>query len=594
MQLEVSTVSRHSEEWWSAPGAIDIVTSEDIRRSGVSSLPDALRLVTGVHVSRPVARNWGVGIRGFTVVGGSKVNVQLDGRTLFTPFFSGVFWDAQDTMLQDIDRIEVVRGPVGAVWGAHAVNGFIQILTKPAWETQGVLASAAIGTDSSFFANVRFGGHTSRDTFYRVYAQYRTLDPVYLRGERADAASDFLQSGFRVDTRIDQDTTLIWQGDLYSNKDLIRDGKRDEIAGANLNARWRRLLSLDSELEFSTYYDFTDRRFASGLRELRSTVQLNGRLRLLHGRHQFQIGTDNTFSWDTITNLPGLQFDPTERGVHTVSLFASDTFTIVPDHWSVTVGAKLEHNSFSGVEVQPTVRLAWTSSRHTTLWSAISRAVRTPVRFDHDVVFPGVFMANDDFGSETVIAYELGFRHKPYESLAIDVALFENRYDDLRAYQPIGAPLIPLTFQNMLNAESRGAEITLLYEPFSRLFLKGSYRYFELDFTADPGSRNPFGTRFEANDPKHLATLTARLSLPRSVEFDTTVRYVSSLPWRRTKGYLTADVRVGWSPRPGWELALIGRDLLDPYHVESIIPQQAAGPGREVKRSVMVRATWEF
>ena len=593
MLLEVSTVSRKSEQWWSAPGAVDVVTGEDIRRAGAFSLPDALRLASGVHVTQPKARTWGIGMRGFTLPGGNKVNVQIDGRTLFTPFYSGVFWDAQDTMLADIDRIEVVRGPVGALWGAYAVNGFVQILTKPAWDTQGWLASAAVGTEDAAFASLRYGGRVSPDTFYRVYAQYRTWEPTYVRGEKATATTDFFQSGFRMDARRDGDTTLTWQGDVYTNKGLFRDGVREEVSGANMLGRWQRLLSFESDAQLSLYYDYTDRHFEVGLKEERHTIQATAKYRLTRGRNDFQIGTDNMASWDEIGNLPFLQFDPAERTVYTASLFGSHTFHFVPERFSTTAGVKVEHNSFTGVEVQPTLRAAWTPSDRTTVWAAVSRAVRTPVRFDHDVVFPGIFTATEEYDAEEVIAYELGFRNKPVTSLAVDVVLFENEYDNLRSYQPIGGPIIPLTFRNMLNARTNGVELTLLYQPFSRLFLKGTYRYFQIYFTEDPGARNLFGTRFEANDPKHLGTLTARLDLPANIEWDTTLRYVGSLPWQQTKGYLTADVHLGWSPREDWQIALVGRNLLDHYHVESIIPQEQR-PGQEVARGFFARVTWKY
>jgi iron complex outermembrane recepter protein len=323
-------------------------------------------------------------------------------------------------------------------------------------------------------------------------------------------------------------------------------------------------------------------------------LQFSAKYHTTSGRNEIQVGTDNSVSWDKLGGVPGILFEPADRTVRTLSAFGSHTMHWAPDRFASTLGAKIEDNSFSGFEIQPTLRGSWTPTKRTTIWGAVSRAVRTPVRFDHDVRFPGVFEASDDFDAEVVVARELGLRHRLSDRFAVDVALFSNRYDKLRAYQPIGATFLPLTFQNRLNATGNGAEVTLLFQPHRQVFMKGTYRYFHLEFSEDPGSINPFGTRFEANDARHLATLSTRIDLPGRWELDTTLRHVGSLPWRRTKGYVTADLRLGWSPHKNWELALIGRNLLEPYHLESIIPQNTTVSGSEVRRSVAIRATWKF
>ena len=449
-------------------------------------------------------------------------------------------------------------------------------------------------SDRSNVANVRYGGRASADTFYRVYAQYRELPSLSLNGNTAEANSDFLQSGFRIDSRRPTDVTLTLQGDAYTNRDLLRDGTRDTVSGANILGRWQKLYSTDSDAQLLSYYDFTDRQFIAGLSERRHTFQLNGKFHAVFGQNEIQVGTDNTLSRDSIGNTPALLFSPDKRTIHVVSAYANYVRALIPDRLSTTVGAKIEHNSFSGFEVQPTARAVWTPARDTTVWGAVSRAVRTPVRFDQDVVFPGVFTANDDYRSEVVWAYELGLRRRIADDLAIDLALFDNHYDRLRSYQPIGAPLIPLTFQNMLNAHSSGAELSVIYEVSNRLMLTANYRYFDIDFSEDPGARNIFGTRFEANDPRHMGTLVARYNVTPSVELDTTLRVVGSLPWVTTKGYITADVRLGWAVAKHWDVSLIARNLGDKYHVESIIPQETTGPGKQVARSIALRVTTAF
>jgi iron complex outermembrane receptor protein len=441
--------------------------------------------------------------------------------------------------------------------------------------------------------SARYGGKSGADTFYRVYAQYRGLTPTYLGGREADAATDSGQSGFRFDSRLDDDTIGTFQGDVYTNRGLARDGTRDKNTGTNFVARWQRLLSFDSDVQLSSYYDYLDRDFIGGLQESRQTVQVSGKYRRAQGRHEVQIGTDNLFSWDKIGNIPAIVFDPAERTVYSLGAFANHTYSWVPDRLSSMVGSKVEYNAFTGIEVQPTVRAGWMPSARTTAWTSVSRAVRTPTRFDHDIVFPGVFTATDEFKSEEVIACEAGVRHKPDHRLALDLAVFKNKYKNLRSYQPVGVPAFPLTFRNMLNAVTHGAEAMVLYQPYARLFIKGTYRYFEMEFDEDPESRNPFGWRFEANDPRHRGTLSVRVDLPACFEFDLTGRYVGSLPWQRTKGYFTADLRLGWHWKDTWEVALIGRDLLDHYHTESIIPQQQNRVGQELSRRIALRVTWK-
>jgi iron complex outermembrane receptor protein len=597
MRLDVSTVSRKAEQWWSAPGAIDVVTGEDIRRSGVMNLPDALRLATGIHVGQPNAREWAVAARGFNVGASNKLNVQLDGRSLFTPFFSGVLWDAQDTLLEDIDRIEVQRGPGGAMWGAYAVNGFIQILTRPAWETQGWLASAGAGTETPEFLSMRYGGKTSDSTFYRVYGKYSQFDWSYPTGggPRTAPKTDFAQTGFRVDTRA-TDSVFTLQGDAYTNKGTPEDHVQNEISGANLTARGSRVFASDAELSATAYYDYTLKNFAVQFFERRNTISGSVKYRIARGPHEFQIGAEGLASWDLVSG-PIVTFEPSRRTFVSASAFLQDVITLVPKRWSVTAGGQLLYNGSSGLDVQPTLRLAWTPDERTTLWAAASRAVRPPVRIDRDLVvrFGGtlVFEGNDDLKSEEVVAYELGARHSFGERLAVDLATFVNHYNNLRSYESSTSTFMafPWTFKNTTNAHSSGAELTVLYQPVSRVFVKASYRYLDLHLTKDAGSGDFQDGLFEMNDPHQVASLTVRVDLPHNVEFDTTLRYAGRLPRPAMDAYTTADARIGWTPRPGWEISITGQNLLDPRHPDFVTPND---PNEELARSVTFKSTWRF
>jgi iron complex outermembrane receptor protein len=408
MNLKVTTVSRKPERLWSAPSGIDVVTDEDIRRAGVLNLPDALRLATGVHVGQPSKRSWAISIRGMNVLAANKISVVMDGRSLFTPFFSGVQWEAQDTLLEDIDRIEVVRGPVGALWGAFAVNGFIQILTRPATETQGWLASAGTGTEDPGFFALRYGGKLGRDAAFRVYGKYFQTDWTYLaNGTHAAPATDFFQSGFRVDAPRPHDTWVTLQGDYYTNQDLPLDHPQSSISGGNLLGRWRRALSADSELQIEGYFDHTYHLIPLQFEESRSTGSASVKYRRMAGRHGFLVGADALVSGDEIGNIGPARLEPPERTIHTVGLYAQDTLQIVP-RVALVLGLKGEQSSFSGYEVEPTIRLAWTPDPSTTAWAAVSRGVRTPVRVDEDLVFRingvTVFEAGDNFKTETTVA----------------------------------------------------------------------------------------------------------------------------------------------------------------------------------------------
>lgn len=597
MALDVSIVSRKTESWWSAAGAIDVVTAEDIRRAGALSIPEALRLSAGLHVAQLNSREWAISARGFNLVGANKMNVQIDGRNVYTPFFSGVNWDVQDTMLEDIDRIEVLRGPSGALWGAYSVNGFISIITKPAWETQGLLASAAAGTDLPGAVSLRYGGKIGARTYYRTYLKYTDYKWTYLPGgERATSASDIAQAGFRSDTRIDQDTTFTLQGDAYTNKGTPEDNPVTGVSGYNLGGTWKRVLNTGSDLQAYGYYDHTSRAYAGPFFEDRDTSTLNLKYRVTLGRHELQVGADSLVSSDHIESPTFISIDPSRRTFTAVGAFVQDAISFVPDRWVGTVGLKAEYTSFSSTELSPTLRLACTPNPETTVWAALSRAARPPVRVDEDLLLrsgPVVFFqGNKDQLAENVIAAELGFRRKLSETLALDLSAFANSYDDIRSYETSPSPSgLPWTFGNSLNARSTGAEVALLFQPLRQLFIKATYRYLDFVLTKDAGSRDFQNGLFEANDARHLATVIARLNLPAHFELDGVVRYSSDLPRPALSSFVTADARLGWVPDPRWDVSLIARNLFDPRHGEF---QAANSSNQELPRSLTAKVTWRY
>jgi iron complex outermembrane recepter protein len=594
LKVEVTTVSRRPERWWVAPSGIDVVTGEDIRRAGVSNLPDALRLATSVHVGQSSARSWAVSVRGMNVLAANKISVAMDGRSLFTPFFSGVLWDAQDTLLEDIDRIEVVRGPVGALWGAFAVNGFVQILTKPAWDTQGSLLSVGAGTEAPVAISLRHGGQAGEHTFYRVYAKYFQADWTYDEsGRHAQPATDFLQLGFRTDSTLENNAVMTMHGDYYTNQDLWLDRVQTEINGANLVARWRRGMAPGRELHLEGYVDHTYRLIPFTFEETRDTASATAKFHATETKYEYVVGADAVVSRDEIGNIGLPRLEPPERTVHTVSVFGQGTWRTTPT-MSVIGGAKVEHNAFSGFEWQPTIRLLWIPHERATSWAAVSRAVRTPVRIDEDLVFrvgpTAVFDANDDFGTEETFAYELGGRFRPGAlPLTFEASLFHYRYGNLRSTEPSGATALPLTFRNLLNAESSGGEVKVMFQPSRSLFVKGTYRYLDLEFSRDEGSRDASNGRSEGNDPRHLGIVQLHASLGPRWEFDAYLRFASALPDPATEGYEALDLRLGWHVTEGWELSLVARNLLDDLHREL---RTTNSLNEHVRRSVALKATW--
>lgn len=596
LSVQVTTMSRKEELWWAAPGAIEVLTGEEIRRSGAQNIPDALRAASAVDVAQPFARGWAVSTRGFNVLAANKISVLMDGRSLFTPFFSGVQWDAQDTMLEDVDRIEIVRGPVGALWGSFAVNGFIQVVTKSADATQGTLVSAGTGTNDPLFASVRHGGQLGRQTYFRVYAKYFKTDWTYSEnGDHTQPPTDFGQAGFRLDSFIDAGTTLTLQGDAYTNKGLPADRLQTEISGANVLARLRRSLGADSDLEVLSYFDYTHRVMPSLWEEHRNTGAVTAKYRRPAGAHDLLIGVDVNVSRDDIADFSLATMDPRRRTTHTAGLFAQDTIAILPGTLALTLGAKGEHNSFSGFEIAPTARGAYTPTSRTTWWAAVSRAVRAPVRIDQDLLIDlgGTlfFDASDEFRAETVQAWELGWRQRIGDLMTIDIAGFHNRYDHLRTTEPVGEDLFPQTFKNNLRARSTGVEITALYQPFTRLFFKTSYRYLDLNFLEQPNTRDTAHGINEGNDPRHLLTVSAHAQLPAHFELDVALRHVSERPNPFSDDYTVADIRLAWVPDNAWELAVIGRNLFAGLHRE-IVPTNAIS--EFIGPSGSVKATWKF
>ena len=593
----VTSVSKSEEKLSTAAAAIHVITQDDIRRSGANSIPEALRMAPGVQVARVDAHTWAITARGFNDVFANKLLVLHDGRSVYTPLFSGVYWDAQDTLLEDIDRIEVIRGPGATLWGANAVNGVINIITKSAKDTQGVLITGGSGTEEHVFGGVRYGGQIGKDAWFRVYGKYFSRDDSALPG--GGDANDHWQvsrGGFRADWDASEMNHLTFQGDIYggnARQTNIRlrqtppftnypDASHYDISGGNLLGRWTHDFSTDSEFMLQTYYDRTIRN-VTVFEEDRQAWDIEAQQRFsLFGRHDVIVGLGYRLMDDSTDGSFDVSLDPEDRTTDVFNAFVQDKITLVADRLWLTLGSKFEHNDYTGSEVQPSGRLTWLPEEHQTLWASVSRAVRTPSRAESDIrlnqpsgVSPSLITSifgSSDYGSEKLIAYEFGYRVQPDERLSFDLALFYNDYDDLRSLEVVGPqpgppPFIPLLADNRLEGITYGGEVSANFQASSWWRLRLAYSYLQMDLDTKDGSTDTTSSaEIEGSSPEHQVSLISSFELPDNFSLDLWARYVDRLPARDIDPYFTFDARLAWRPTKNFEISIVGQNLWDPRH----------------------------
>jgi iron complex outermembrane receptor protein len=592
LDLEVTSVSRKQERAMDAATAIHVVTEEDIRRSGARSIPEALRLAPNLQVAQATARAWAISARGFNATFSNKMLVLIDGRTVYSPLFSGVFWDAQDTMLEDIDRIEVISGPGATVWGANAVNGVISIETKSAKDTQGGIVTATAGTEERGAGAFRYGGTVAPDVYFRVYGKFFERDhSVFADGRDGEDAWGSQQGGFRVDLERDSDTQFTFQGDIYDGTGEQIQGDDITQSGGNVLARWSHGVTGIERVQIQAYYDRTRQLVPGEFRDDLDTFDLDTQYeRDLGERHHLMVGAGYRFTHNRNENEPATPaFLPATLDRHLVSAFVQDQITL-SDRLKLTLGSKFEHNDYTGFEIQPSGRLAWTKGRHV-LWGAISRAVRTPSRIDRHLFFPEtppfIFAGGPDFESEEVIAYELGWRVQPHENVFLSTAFFFNDYDNIRSMT--ATP--PVVIENNVEGEIIGVELEATWQAAPWWRLSAGYTGLSEDLRVKSGETDLNAGQGEAFDPKHQFQLRSSFDLPRRIEFDVWARYVARVGnvgrgFGVIPAYVTLDMRIGWSPVENLELAIVGQNLLDEQHPEFGV--------REVERAVHGKVTWRF
>jgi iron complex outermembrane receptor protein len=632
MNVEVTSVSRRAETISEAAAAIYVLTQEDLRRAGVTTIPEALRLVPGLQVARATANTWAISARGFNGRFANKLLVLIDGRSVYTPLFSGVFWDVQDTLLEDIERIEVIRGPGATLWGANAVNGVINIITKSARQTRGGLVTAAAGSEIDYLGGARYGAEAGRAS-WRVYAKAFERGPG-ARADGSDADDDWAlaRGGFRVDATLAEGDELTVQGDLYDGDSGERltlvplpalaprtMALENRLSGGNLLARWSRALAGASHLTLQAYYDRSERDLPSILGETRDTFDLDFQHALTSDRHKLVWGLGVRRTRDRFDGSDFISLLPEERTDDLYSGFLQDEIALVPERVWLTVGTKVEENDYTGLEVQPSVRALWTPRPRQSLWAAVSRAVRTPSRAEADVrlvgdvlppgaLFPGappaiaLFLGSADFGSEELLAYEAGYRVGLAAGLFLDVAAFYNDYDELRTstagepslvLAPVPHLVIPNVIDNRMAGETWGLEIAARWWVSDRWRLDAAYGFLEMDLEVAGEDPILSAEVLEGESPEQQLSLRSSWDVTAALELDLVGRYVGALPSQGVEEYVEADLRLGWRVRPGLTVTVVGRNLLDDRHRE-FVPEIIPTEPTTVERSVHAAATWTF
>jgi iron complex outermembrane receptor protein len=515
----------------------------------------------------------------------------MDGRSIYTPLYSGVFWDTQDTLLSDIDRIEVIRGPGAALWGANAVNGVINIVTKSAADTQGGFAEGGVGAGINGVAGARYGGKWGDSGHFRAYAKTTNYDDQRLAsGGDASDAWKLSQGGFRSDWTPGQNDSFTFQGDIYDGSIFSAvTGADTKAKGGNVTGRWSRHLSDTSGMTVQLYYDHIDRVATGEFKENLDTydfdVQHNfrwtDRQEIVWGAG-YRLARDDT---EAATGA-GFTFSPQRRNMPTTSLFIQDQIQVVPDLAQLTIGSKVEDNDFTGLEVQPSLRLAYTPDATHTLWGAVSRAVRIPNRIDSDFR-AAFFVGNPDFKAETAIAYELGYRAQPRDNLSLDIATYYNKYDRLRGFD---YSVAPPRISNEGKGDGYGIETSLQWKPNASWRLYGGYNYQHLDVNPKPGSTDATTTiaSFNGSSPRHQVFARSGWDLAKDWTLDGTLRYVSKLKTGNVSDYTEMDLRLAWQYYQQLEFALTGNNLLHSSHQEF-----GSATPVEIQRSILVTITWQ-
>jgi iron complex outermembrane receptor protein len=591
--IQVTSVSKRPQAIAQAPSAIYVITHDDIARSGALSIPEILRLAPNLQVAQASASRYVITARGLNGAPAAqnfsnKLLVLIDGRSVYSPLYSGVYWDVQGVLPQDIERIEVISGPGATLWGANAVNGVVNIITRKSDATQGGLVVVGAG-DQDRTASLRYGGRINDDLTYRLYAQ------TFFTKDSSVPANDHWsrpQAGFRLDWSPSTADAVVLQGDAYQGFAARAGAPAEQISGHNLLARWNRSWQGGSTLQVQAYHDHVRRRIeADGSGFVVDTYDLD----LQHG---FSLGSRHDVIWGggfrvsdyEIDGTGAISFNPASRRLTLSNLFIQDSISLSPTT-KLILGMKAEDDPYVGPELLPNARLSWTPNEAITLWASASRAIRSPTPFDRDVVefldATKFLVGGPDFQTEKLMAYEIGARIQASPRAAVSVSTFYNVYDDLRSIEITPVTLLPLQWGNLMKGDTYGLEAWGEYQVAAWWRLSGAANYLDQEFKFKPGSFQVLGVSQAGNDPKYQASLKSSMNLGEDLTLDTALRYVSALPEPRVPAYVELNGRLGWNINDQVQLALSGRNLLHERHLEYT-------GGAPIPRSVYVDLQWRF
>jgi iron complex outermembrane receptor protein len=614
----VTSVSKRPEDPFKSAAAIYVITQEDIRTSGATHIAEVLRGVPGLQVAHIDSSNWAISSRGFSDNFANKLLVIVDGRTVYTPLFSGVYWDIQDVVLEDVERVEVIRGPGAALWGANAVNGVINIITKRAEKTQGTYVSQLVGGEDKSITEARYGGASGDNLFYRTHIKYARRDGSDVAGgSDANNTWNSGKAGFRVDNEVSPDRKITVQGDAY-NADIDLDlfipslttppveFSRDSISsrGMNVLGRWQESHGNGFDSTFQLYYDFQSPDYISLSQDIH-TVDFDYQTSWkMDDRNHLVWGGGYRLIDDEFENSSTITLTPDNRTLRLYSAFVQDTIAIVHNLVDLTVGSKFEHNDYTGFEFQPSARIGWYPTQDQTVWGSVGRAVRTPSRAENDMALnvlanpPAMVQqqSNRGFESEELIAYEAGYRVRPTTTTSLDIATFYNDYDELRTFEfgaiqvdGAGNVIAPAMVDNLGKGHSYGAEVSATWDVNPKWSLSSTYSYLKLNMKLDPASSDVTLLQEETKAPDHQFSIRSHYYFTDNIEMTNTAYYVDDITFSGVgtfdvDDYVRFDTRLAWKPTPGMEFSIVGQNLLDDKHPEFAAPLH--GAANEIERAV--------
>jgi iron complex outermembrane recepter protein len=608
MNIKVSTVSRKSEKIKDLPAAVFVISQEDIRRSSANSIPELLRMAPGLSVARIDTNKWSVTSRGYSGRFADDLLVMIDGRTVYSPLFAGTFWETLDLPLEDIERIEVIRGPGGTIWGANAANGAIHILTKHTKDTQGNLVTAGGGSEERGFATVRHGGRIGESLHYRLYSKGFTRDNSF----NLNGANDSWRMGtvgFRADWTVNANNAITFQSQYYGGKagqnttfisPLNPETETTRIEDANLSGghallRWQRTPDNQSSTVLQAYYDHT-RRDELSFRESRHTVDVDfqHRFPLTMPFHQDIVwGGGYRWTGDHMgINLP-IFFNPARRDLQTENVFAQTDIPLIKDKLKLTTGLKFLNNTYSNGHFLPNARFLWTPDSHQSFWASATRSLRLPSRFERDgnqMIKDGAEFIrrinNPGITSETLWGFEVGYKRQLTADLSVDIAGFFNDYSNSTSEREIAPDTIQVTDQR--HTQIYGFEVFGEWRALSKLRFIPSYSHLQIRNKVPEGQEAESG-----EDPKHQFTLRSQLDLTHNVELDAFFRHIDKLSGLKIQSYQALDLRLSWKPMPKMEVSLIGQNLLQSHHQE-FVPELIQTMPVQIQRGVFGKVTWRF